>query len=95
LFQAGRDRIAGLKTFCAGDLPIFVHFAGPVALTIAKGPAANLRAIVARIGPMQTLLLSCLFGAVCTMVLWVVSSAAVKRDYLMRRGNRLLPPEEI
>jgi hypothetical protein len=44
---------------------------------------------------MQTLLLSCLFGAVCTMVLWVVSSAAAKRDYLMRRGDKLLPPEEI
>ncbi len=44
---------------------------------------------------MQTLLLSCLFGAVCTMVLWVLSSASAKRDYLMRRGDKLLPPEEI
>lgn len=43
---------------------------------------------------MQTVLLSCLFGVVCTMVLWVVSSAAVKRDELVRRGGRLAPPEE-
>jgi hypothetical protein len=52
-------------------------------------------AVVARIGPMQTLLLSCLFGAVCAMVLWVISSAAAKREYLMRHGDKLLPPEEI
>jgi hypothetical protein len=44
---------------------------------------------------MQTLLLSCLFGAVCAMVLWVISSAAAKREYLMRHGDKLLPPEEI
>jgi hypothetical protein len=44
---------------------------------------------------MQTLLLSCLCGAVCTMVLWVASSAAVTRDQMMRRGNRLSPPEEL
>jgi hypothetical protein len=44
---------------------------------------------------MQTLLLSCLFGIVCTMVLWVISSAAAKREYLMRHGDKLLPPEEI
>ena len=43
---------------------------------------------------MQTVLLSCLFGAVCTMVLWVVSSASAKRDALLRRGGRLAPPEE-
>jgi hypothetical protein len=44
---------------------------------------------------MQTLLLSCAFGAVCTMVLWVVSSASAKRDQLLRRGIKLFPPEEI
>jgi predicted outer membrane lipoprotein len=44
---------------------------------------------------MQTLLLSCAFGAVCTMVLCVVSAAAVKRDQLVRRGIKLFPPEEI
>ena len=43
---------------------------------------------------MQTIILSCLFGAVCTMVLWVVGSAAAKRDLMIRRGGRLLPPEE-
>jgi hypothetical protein len=43
---------------------------------------------------MQTLLLSCLFGAVCTMVLWVLSSVAAKRDQMMRRGGKLFPPEE-
>jgi hypothetical protein len=44
---------------------------------------------------MQTLLLSCLFGAVCTMVLWTLGSAAAKRDHLMRHGDKLFPPEEI
>ena len=44
---------------------------------------------------METLLLSCLFGAVSAMILWVVGSAAAKRDYLMRHGDKLLPPEEI
>jgi hypothetical protein len=29
------------------------------------------------------------------MVLWVISSAAVKREHLMRHGDKLLPPEEI
>jgi hypothetical protein len=43
---------------------------------------------------MQTIVLSCLFGAVCTMVLWVVGSAAAKRDLMIRRGGKLLPPEE-
>jgi hypothetical protein len=43
---------------------------------------------------MQTIILSCVFGAVCTMVLWVVGSAAAKRDLMIRRGGRLLPPEE-
>jgi hypothetical protein len=44
---------------------------------------------------MQTLVVSCVFGAVCTMVLWIIGSAAAKRDYLMRRGDKLFPPEEI
>jgi hypothetical protein len=44
---------------------------------------------------MQTLLLSGLFGAVCSMVLWIVGSASVKRDALMRRNGKLFPPEEI
>ncbi len=44
---------------------------------------------------MQSLLLSCLFGAVCAMVLWVLGSASAKRDHLMRRGDKLLRPEEI
>jgi hypothetical protein len=43
---------------------------------------------------MQTVLLSCLFGAVCTMVLWVVSSVAAKHKQMVRRGARLSPPEE-
>jgi hypothetical protein len=44
---------------------------------------------------MQTLLLSCLFGAVCAMILWVLGSAAAKRDHLMRHGDQLFPAEEI
>jgi hypothetical protein len=44
---------------------------------------------------MQTVILSCLFGGVCTMVLWVVSSVATKRDEMMRRGGRFAPPEEL
>jgi hypothetical protein len=44
---------------------------------------------------MQTVLLSCVFGAVCTMVLWVISSAAAKREQMMRRSGRLAPPEEL
>ncbi len=44
---------------------------------------------------MQTVILSCLFGGLCTMVLWVVSSLAAKREQLMRRGGGLAPPEEI
>ena len=43
---------------------------------------------------MQTIILSCVFGAVCTMVLWIVSSAAAKRDLMIRRGGGLLSPEE-
>ncbi len=44
---------------------------------------------------MQTVLLSCLFGGFCTMILWVVGSLATKREQLMRRNGRLAPPEEI
>ena len=43
---------------------------------------------------MQTIILRCVFGGVWTMVLWVVGSAAAKRDMMIRRGGRLLPPEE-
>jgi hypothetical protein len=43
---------------------------------------------------MQTVILSCAFGAVCTMVLWAIGSASVKRDLMIRRGGKLLPPEE-
>ena len=42
---------------------------------------------------MQTILLSCLFGAVCTMVLWAAGSASAMREQMMRRGE-LPPPEE-
>jgi hypothetical protein len=44
---------------------------------------------------MQTVFISCAFGAVCTMVLWVVGAAAAKRDELIRRSGKLLPPEKI
>jgi hypothetical protein len=44
---------------------------------------------------MLTILLSCLFGAVCTMVLWAAGSANEMRDQMMRRGGELSPPEEI
>jgi hypothetical protein len=42
---------------------------------------------------MQIVILSCLFGAVCTMVLWVIGSVAGKREEMVRRG--MSPPEEI
>jgi hypothetical protein len=42
---------------------------------------------------MQTVLLSCAFGAVCTMVLWVVSGVAAKRDQFMRRGKVMAPED--
>jgi hypothetical protein len=44
---------------------------------------------------MPAVLLSCAFGAVCTMVLWIVSAAAAKHDQLVRRGLKPFPPEEI
>jgi hypothetical protein len=43
---------------------------------------------------MQIIILSCLFGAACTMVLWAAGSASAMRDRMMRRGGELLPPEE-
>jgi hypothetical protein len=64
-------------------------------LTIAKGPPLSLRLDLPGIDEMQTLLLSCAFGAVCTMILWVVSSAGAKHDQLVRRGVKLFPPEEL
>jgi len=44
---------------------------------------------------MQTVLLSCVFGAVCAMVLWVTSSVVSKREQMMRRDATFSPPEEI
>jgi len=44
---------------------------------------------------MQTVILSCIFGAVCAMVLWAVGAAAATRDRMMRRGGKLVPPEEL
>jgi hypothetical protein len=43
---------------------------------------------------MQTVILSCAFLAVSTMVLWAAGAAGVKRDLMIRRGGKLLPPEE-
>jgi hypothetical protein len=43
---------------------------------------------------MQTIVLSCLFGAVCAMVLCAAGSANAMRDRMMRRGGELSPPEE-
>jgi hypothetical protein len=43
---------------------------------------------------MQTILLSFLFGSICTMVLWAAGSAAVTRDQLMTRLDRALSPSE-
>jgi hypothetical protein len=64
-------------------------------LTNGKGPRANLNFNHQWIERMQTLVLSCVFGAVCTMVLGILGSAAAKRDRLMRRGDKLFRPEEI
>jgi hypothetical protein len=44
--------------------------------------------------PMQAVILSCAFLAVSTMVLWAAGAAGVKRDLMIRRGGKLLPPEE-
>lgn len=43
---------------------------------------------------MQTVIMSCLFGVVGAMVLWVVGAAAANRDLMIRRGGKLFPPEE-
>jgi hypothetical protein len=43
---------------------------------------------------MLTVILSFAFGAVCTLVLWVVGAAAAQRDMMLRRTGRLFPPEE-
>jgi hypothetical protein len=42
---------------------------------------------------MQTVLISCAFGAVCTMMLWVISNVAAKRDRVIRRGKVLAPED--
>jgi hypothetical protein len=57
---------------------------GPAAILLGEGP-----------GSMQIILLSCLFGAVCTIVLWAAGSASVMRDRMMRRGGELFPPEDV
>lgn len=43
---------------------------------------------------MQAILLSCLFGAVCAMALWVAFSVRATVDEVMRRGGRPFPPGE-
>ena len=43
---------------------------------------------------MQTVVLSCLFGAVSAMVLWVAVSASAMRDEMLRPGGPLSPSEE-
>jgi hypothetical protein len=43
---------------------------------------------------MLTVILTCAFGALCTMILRVVGAAAVERDMMLRHTGRLFPPEE-
>jgi len=43
---------------------------------------------------MQTVLLSCLYGAVCAMGLWAAVSACATMDEMTRRAGRRLPPEK-
>jgi len=43
---------------------------------------------------MQALILTCVFGALGVMVLWVAGTAAVTRDQMMQRGGKLAPPED-
>jgi len=45
-------------------------------------------------GVMQTVLLSCLFGAVCAMALRAAASAFATTDEMMRRAGKCFPPEE-
>jgi predicted outer membrane lipoprotein len=44
---------------------------------------------------MATVLLSCLFGVVGAMVLWVAGTAAAQRDQMMGRGGTLSRPEKM
>ncbi len=44
---------------------------------------------------MQTILLSLLFGATCTMVLWAAGSAALMRDRMMQDYRDLSPSGEV
>jgi hypothetical protein len=46
-------------------------------------------------GAMQTLFISFLFGATCTMVLWAAGSAAMMRDQMMQRYRDFSPSEEL
>ena len=41
---------------------------------------------------MQTIFLSCLFGAVCAMALWAAVSARATMDEVMRRADRFSRP---
>jgi len=43
---------------------------------------------------MLTIVLSCLFAAVCTMVLWAAGAADATRERMMRPGGRLAPRQE-
>jgi len=43
---------------------------------------------------MQPIVFSCLFGAVCLMVLCAAGSADAMRNRMMRRGGELSPPDE-
>jgi hypothetical protein len=42
---------------------------------------------------MQIILLSCLFGTVCTMALWAAGPASPMRERMTRRGGEPSPPE--
>lgn len=43
---------------------------------------------------MQTVLLSCLFGAVCAVAPSAAVSASATIDEMMRRAGKRFPPEE-
>jgi hypothetical protein len=64
------------------------------ALTNAKGSFGYFAVYPEGLRLMQTIILSCAFVAVCTMVLFAAGAAGVKCDLMIRRGGKLLPPEE-
>ena len=91
---------AGSKYKRLGDFErAGAHFrrgAARLALTIAKGPLAILSfGAPEGLISMQTVLLSCLFGGACTIVLWIVSAVDAERERMLQRGTRLSPREEI